>query len=245
MVIDSHAHVDEYALLGWMDPPEKAVALMDDAGIDMMMVTTYGEGPDYPQAVSMLLDCVRKFPGRFLPFLRVNPMAPGALEYLERVKEEYPEEIYGLKIHPVANFSKPYGPQTVALLKKCAELHMPVSFHCGDELGSYPGQLGAAAEACPETTILCHIGGFFHNDEMIRIAARYPNIMLDTSSIPYPDIVKKAADVLGPERICFASDSPAGDPKLDLHKITRLNFPADIEEKILYRNFAKMIGLEV
>lgn len=245
MVIDAHAHVDEYTLFGWCDPPEKAVELMDGAGIDKMMVTTYGEGPDYPKALSVLLDSVQKFPGRFIPFIRINPMSPGAVEYLEQVKSEHPKEIYGLKIHPVANFSKPYGHQTIALLRKCGEMNMPVSFHCGDELGSYPWQLGAAAEACPETTILCHIGGFFHNEEMIRVAQCFPNIMLDTSSIPYPYIVEKAVDALGAERICFASDSPAGDPKLDLHKITRLHFPSQIEERILFRNFAEMVGLEV
>ena len=32
-IIDAHTHVDESEALGWYDPPEKLIGLLDEAGI--------------------------------------------------------------------------------------------------------------------------------------------------------------------------------------------------------------------
>ena len=44
MIIDAHAHADEFQLFGWMDPPERVISLMDRAGIDISIGTTYADG---------------------------------------------------------------------------------------------------------------------------------------------------------------------------------------------------------
>ena len=88
-------------------------------------------------------------------------------------------------------------------------------------------------------------GGVFRGEEIIRVAQKYTNIYLDTSSIPYPRIIRQALDAIGPDRIVFASDNPAGDPVSDLAKIKNLHLPPEIEEKILYKNIAKMLKLEL
>ena len=150
-----------------------------------------------------------------------------------------------MKLHPISNLIKPFSPLCIKLLKKAGELGVPVFFHCGDKPLAQPLQIGRAAEMCPETTIICHMGGFFHGDESIRVAEKYNNIFLDTSSIPYPKIITKAVEVIGPERVVFASDSPAGDPISDLAKVRNLNYPKEIEEKILYKNIAKILNLKL
>jgi hypothetical protein len=43
MIIDSHTHVDR---VGWYDPPETIVRLMDEAGIDQSIIMTYRDAPD-------------------------------------------------------------------------------------------------------------------------------------------------------------------------------------------------------
>ena len=80
---------------------------------------------------------------------------------------------------------------------------------------------------------------------MIRVAQQYSNIMLDTSSVPYPELIRKAIETIGADRVVYASDNPAGDPLVDIAKIKKLNLPKDIYEKIMYRNAAALIKLDL
>lgn len=245
MIIDAHAHADEFGLFGWFDPPEKVIELMDKAGIDLSIVTTYAEAPAYPSALENLRNYLDKYPDRLLGFIRIDPKGGDkALEVFEQAVTEHPL-IKGMKLHPISNLIKPYSPFCTRLLKKAAELDVPVFFHCGDKVLAQPLQIGKAAEICPETTIICHIGGFFHGEEAIRMARRHQNIILDTSSIPYPNLIVKAVGEIGPDRVVFASDNPAGDPISELAKIRNLNFDQETEEKILYRNIANILNLDL
>jgi len=243
MVIDAHGHVDEYRLAGGIDPPELVVSLMDKAGVDITLVTTYGEAPGYDEAVDGLVRNVRKFPDRLIGFVRINPGAGEAAIRALEYAAQFPE-IRGVKIHPVSNNVKAYNPFAQNLFKRAAELGMPIFTHCCDKVAAQPFEIERGAKLCPEVTIIAHMGGFFHGEDAILMAKRAPNIYLDTSSIPYPGLIRKAVEALGPERIVFASDNPAGDPISDLAKIKDLGLPREAEELILYRNTARILGLQ-
>jgi predicted TIM-barrel fold metal-dependent hydrolase len=242
MIIDAHGHTDEYEMLGWIDPPERVVALMDLAGIDLTLVTTYGEAPMYP-AVDKLVGYIKKFPDRLLGFVRVNPR--GGDEAVEAVEyaATFPE-IRGIKFHPVTNNMKAYNKFAQKVIRRATELGLAIFSHCGDKVCAQPFEIGRGALMCPEAKIICHMGGFFHGSDSIRMAQRCPNVYLDTSSVPYVNLIRTAIDTLGPDRIVFATDNPAGDPISDLAKIKNLGLPKDVEDKILYKNIAGILNLE-
>ena len=245
MIIDAHAHADEYELFGWIDPPERVISLMDRAGIDISIITTYAEAPFNMSAVDNLIRYVDMYPDRLIGFVRMDPKgADEAVRLFERTIKSYPR-IKGMKLHPISNLIKPYSPFCTALLKKAAELEVPVFIHCCDKPLAQPLQIGEAARICPETTIICHMGGFFHGEEIIRVAEKHRNIYLDTSSVPYPKIILRALDAIGPDRIVFATDNPAGDPVSELAKIKNLKLSQTIEESILYKNISRLLKLEL
>lgn len=242
MVIDFHGHSDLYETFNWMDPPELVVRLADRAGIDVTCVTTYGEAPGYPAAISNLVKFVDMFPDRLIGFVRVNPGAgQGAIQALEEASRC--PQIRGVKLHPICNLLKPYNPLCVAVMKKAAELGMPVFIHCGDKVAAQPWQIGLGAMECPEAQIVCHMGGFFHGEEAIRMAKECPNVSLDTSSTPYPAIIREAVEELGADRVLFATDNPAGDPVSDLQKVRDLHLDPESEEKVMWKNAAKLLRL--
>jgi len=245
MIIDAHAHADENEIWGWYDPPEKVIALMDEAGIDKSVITSYSDDPGPAHGLDNLIRYVERFPDRFIGFPRIDPKyGREAVELFERTIRENPG-MRGLKLHPTSNLVKPYAPLCTDLLKKAGELNVPVFFHCGDKVPALPLQIARAAKLCPDTTIICHMGGYLHGEEMVRAAERLPNIMLDTSSVPYPQIILKAVEAIGSNRIVFATDNPAGDPVSELEKIRMLDLPKEAEERILWRNIADCIGLEI
>jgi hypothetical protein len=245
MIIDAHAHADEYKLFGWIDPPERIISLMDRTGIDISIVTTYAEAPFHRAAVDNLVNYVNRFPERLLGFVRIDPKgAEEAVRVFEHTIRTQPR-IKGMKLHPISNLIKPYSPFCTNLLRSAAKLDVPVFIHCCDKPLAQPLQIGKAAELCPETTIICHMGGFFRGEEIIRVAQKHSNILLDTSSIPYPRIILQALEAIGPDRIVFASDNPAGDPVSELAKIRNLKLSPEIEEKILYKNIARLLKLDL
>jgi predicted TIM-barrel fold metal-dependent hydrolase len=242
MIIDMHGHADEFNTFGWFDPPERAVNLMDRAGIDVTCITTYGEAPGYAAALDHLLEYTARFPDRLLGFIRINPAGGEAALCAMEEAARHPA-IRGVKLHPISNLLKPYHPFCLAVMRKAAELELPVFIHCGDKVAAQPWQIGLGAQACPEATVICHMGGFFHGAESIRMAQTCPNVYLDTSSVPYPAVIRQAVETLGAERIVFATDNPCGDPVSDLQKVMDLGLnPTDLEQ-ILWRNAAKILKL--
>jgi hypothetical protein len=245
MVIDAHAHADENDIWGWYDPPEKLVALMDEAGIDLSVVTSYSDEPGPSPGLENLERYLQAYPERLIGFARIDPkFGRSSVELLERVIRGNPL-MRGLKLHPISNLVKPYAERCVELIRKAGELGVTVFIHCGDAVPALPLQIGKAAALCPDTTIICHLGGYFHAEEIIRVAERRDNLVLDTSSCPYPASILRAIELLGPERVVFASDSPAGDPISELEKIRMLELPHEIEEQLLWRNIARLLRLEL
>jgi predicted TIM-barrel fold metal-dependent hydrolase len=241
VIVDSHAHVDEVPALGWMDPAASLVGLMDQAGIDRAVVMTYTDLPAVnPNALEYLADQIGLFPSRLIGYVRVHPWYPQALDLLERAFGEF--NMRGVKLHPVGNLSHPAADVTLRVIRRAAEHHAPVLFHCGDEALTTPLQIALAAEAVPEATIILgHMGGYFHVDEAIEVAARFPNLYLETSAMPYPHMIRRAIDVVGANRVLFASDGPGCLPSLELHKVRLAGLSPAEEERVLSGNILELL----
>jgi uncharacterized protein len=241
LIIDSHAHVDEVPALGWMDPASALIELMDQAAVDRAIVMTYTELPAVnPNALEYLADQIAQYPDRLIGYVRVHPWYPEVLDLLERAFGEF--NMKGVKLHPVGNLSHPASEASLNVIRRAAAHHAPVLFHCGDEALTTPLQIALAAEAVPAATIILgHMGGYFHVDEAIEVAARAPNLYLETSAMPYPAQIRRAIDVLGAERVLFASDGPGCLPKLEVHKVRLAGLSSSEAERVFSANILELL----
>ena len=173
---------------------------------------TYTELPAVnPRALEYLADQIRAYPDRLVGYVRVHPWYPEAVDLVDRAFAEF--GMRGVKLHPVGNLSHPASEVSLRVIRRAAE-HRPVLFHCGDEALTTPLQIALAAEAVPEASIILgHMGGYFHVEEAIEVAARLPNLYLETSAMPYPGMIRRAIEAIGPERVLFASDGPGLSPE--------------------------------
>ena len=168
MIIDFHTHVDEAPAFGWLDPPEKIVGLLDEAGIDRAVIMTYTDLPgSNPAALDYITASAKRFPDRLVPFVRLNPSytdeMPGIL------KRALQLGVKGVKLHPTTTIAHPAGAATVAVLRLCAEASLPVLFHCGDDPYTTPQALALAAALVPDCSIVMgHMGGYFHAADAIE-----------------------------------------------------------------------------
>lgn len=244
-VIDFHTHVDEAEAYGWIDPPEKLVPLLDDAGIDVAVCMTYVDHPGpNPDVLEYLVEACARFPGRLLPFVRLDPNARReARSALDHAVQNLGYR--GLKLHPTTTLAHPAEEATVELLHRCGELSVPVLFHCGDDPYTTPQTLALAADKAPDTAIVMgHMGGYFHVDDAIAAAERHPNLYLETSAMPYPEKIRVAVERVGAHRVLFGSDGPGCNPKLELDKVRMARLEAADESDVLGGTAARLLHIE-
>jgi uncharacterized protein len=242
MILDFHTHVDHAELYGWFDPPEKLLPLLDAAGIERAAIMTYVDHPgSSPGAVDLIADAVSRYPDRLIGFVRLNPnFRDAALAGLERAVLEL--GFRGVKLHPTTTLAHPAGEATVELMERCAELGVPVLFHCGDDPYTTPQAIEAAAARVPRCAVVMgHMGGYFHVDDAIAAAERQPNLTLETSAMPYPGKIAEAVGRLGPERVLLGSDGPGCNPALEVHKIRMLGLDPEAERLVLGENAARLL----
>lgn len=241
MIIDSHTHIDEAGF--WVDPPETILRLMDEAGIEQAVVMTYRDAP-LPNAsdpLEYVADACRRYP-RLIGYARMNPRYGDlAVTELERAFRDL--GMKGLKLHPVSYIMAPGAPETVALIRKAAEWNAPTLFHCGDEEFSLPYQIAAAAAQVPEATIILgHMGGYFHVEDAIQAAKQFSNLVLETSAMPYPGLIKRAVQEVGPERVLFGSDGPGCDPTIEIAKVRAAGLSEREETMLFSENIERVLS---
>jgi predicted TIM-barrel fold metal-dependent hydrolase len=217
---------------------------MDEAGVDRAAVMTIVDLPGInPEAMELIAEACDRFPGRLFGFIRLHPWhRDEALKLLSRAVTEL--GFRGLKLHPVSTLAHPGGPDTIALIRAAGELGVPTLFHCGDEPLTTPQSIAPAAAACPDSDIILgHMGGYFHVDEAIDVAERYPNIILETSAMPYPEKIREAVGRIGPERVVFGSDGPVSSPVLEREKVMIAGLTAEETRLVLGGNAATLLGV--
>jgi predicted TIM-barrel fold metal-dependent hydrolase len=244
LIIDMHMHIDDIPSLGSLVSPAACIERMDEAGVEVAAVMTLRDLPGVnPQALDLIGEACAEYSGRLFGFIRLNPWyGKQALELLDYAINN--GAFRGLKLHPVSTCAHPAGEETLGLIRKAGELGVPTLFHCGDEPMTTPLSVAPAALQCPDSTIILgHMGGYFHVDEAIDVAENAPNIILETSAMPYPAKIKEAVDRIGAHRVIFGSDGPVSSPVLERHKVILAGLMPEEEKLVLGENAARLLGV--
>ena len=72
------------------------------------------------------------------------------------------------------------------------------------------------------------------------------SVLYDTSStlgMIDRDMVLRFIDAIGPDRLIFGTDFPMWSPKEELNRFFSLGLSESDQQKILYGNFMKLLGL--
>ena len=203
--VDAHVHLGRDADGHALDP-DALVADLDRWGIAAAVCFPANEpGADgrFTAANAAVLEAAGRHPGRIVPFCRIDPMGPGALDALEAAAAGGAR---GLKLHPVAQRFRPEAPEVVAAVAAAARRGWPFTIHAGYGARELAGPIGSLVAAVPGARIiLAHAG----RGDARALAARlgeWPDVMLDTSLAALADLT-----VLPPGRLCFGSDRPYGE----------------------------------
>ena len=148
-IVDTHAH----AGVNWFEPVEMILHQMNLNGVQKTALIQHGG--NYHN--EYLLECVKRYPGRFGAVIWVDVNSPVALDTLEELAQR--EEVVGVRLHPTQRSPEP---DPLAIWRKAAELELPVSCFARSAADTADHGFQAIVEQFPNLTIILeHLAGAY------------------------------------------------------------------------------------
>lgn len=174
-----------------------------------------------------------------------NPRLPGYVEEVERFLEH--PKFLGLKLHPLIDGYHPNDPAVHPLMELLLERGgLPVLIHSGHPIFTLPWSIEELAVAYPGVKVIMgHMGhgNVVYINASIDIAARCPNVYLETSGMPMHTKIKEAVDRIGVERVLYGSDAPFHHPAVEILRVQVSGLgPGDLERVLGENSRALFLG---
>jgi len=208
-----------------------------------------------PALVETSNDWILKQRGKdFFPIASIHPFYE---DYKVEVKRLKTQGVQGVKFHPIFQQFHPDDERVFPLYEEIVREGLFMIFHSGPGLSTKPGEevmgtperIGRVLQIFPKAClVIAHFGGFHMIDEA-RKHLIGKDVYIDTSYPPGlcfepQDWVLDMIRGHDPDRILFGTDTPFARQKEDVTYIMNLPISEDLKEKILWKNGAKLIGLE-
>ena len=245
-----------------MDSPSEFLKYMDSEGVEAAALINYvsphimGFTPEVNEFISNFSNENRK---RLIPFGSIDPRIKTGQE--SRINELIGKlRLGGIKIHPSHQGVYPNeyleGNESLSYLyRRCEEHGIPVMFHTGTSIFSGarnrfadPIYVDDVAVDFPRLKIiLAHGGRPLWMETCIFLIRRFPNVMMDVSSIPPSrvlDYFPKLADIA--DKTLFGTDWPAPmvpGMRANFEQFSKLSLSEEAIEKITRTNALKLFNL--
>jgi len=263
--LDSQFDGDLWAVVDRVLTPTAIRPFLQEHGIDWAVAlaedspATVGSTPhDYVANLCAQANALPDPPtgprGRVIPFASLNPfMVNDLAAELERLVKE--RGFRGIKAYPVYQHHYMNDTRMYPLYAKAQELGIPMLVHTGSSVfkGARikygdPLHLDDVAIDFPGLAILmAHSGRPFWYEQAFWMARQHRNVYMELSGLPgkklleyFPELERLA------DKIVYGSDWP-GNPYLRRNVDAILNLPLkdETKEKILWRNAAQILGVDV
>lgn len=244
-ILDCHCHIGywhNFNIPG--NTAEAMIISMDTMGINMAFITAHASiGPNFRFGNDIVIDSLRKYPGRFIGYATINPNYKDDI-ILELDRCFSIEGIKGIKLHPdshscAIDYRNYHIAYRYAEKKEC-----PVLIHVWgvsevlivDKLaGQYPGV----------NFIMGHAGAEVRAMEVAAdIVNRHDNVFVDTAvSRTYEGNIEWLVNEVGSKKILFGSDMPFLDPRPAFGRVALADISKEDKANIFGLNLKRILRL--
>jgi predicted TIM-barrel fold metal-dependent hydrolase len=181
-------------------------------------------------------------------FGSVHPFGADAAARLERQRQAGAR---GVKLHPAVQLVPPDHARAMALYPVCADLGLPVLWHCGPvdiepRLGRFCCQLKhywRAVHDHPRTVFILGHAGALQMEMALELAKRYRNVYLELASQSLGNI-RRILGEASPERVMHGSDWPFYHQGIGLAKVlVATEHDPALRRRVLWENAAALLDL--
>lgn len=236
LVVDAHMHIGEFRIFGASSTVAQLEEWMDECGIDRGIVFA----PDNRMVAAEIAENPR-----FHALAWVNPHRDDHLTELEQLLDT--EVFVGAKLHPLIDGFHPNDAIVQPIMRVLAERGRPALVHCGHPIFSLPWSIEELAIDNPDVpVILGHMGhgNIVYINAAIDVAARRPNVYLETSGMPTMTRIPHAVERVGAEKVLFGSDAPLHHPLLEKEKIVMSGLEEEHLSQVLGGSAVELFELE-
>ena len=219
----------------------KLLAAQDAAGIELTCVKPQSDDPPDNRWLNGLIK--ENGSPRLVGVAIVNPRrGEEALADLEEAVRDF--GFRGLKLMPTVYGYPIESPVVDPVMRKAAELGIPVTIHSGG-IHCMPSEIALLAARHPDVPIIMdHMGYRYYVEQAIAAARVLPNIYLGTATANNePGAVLRAMREFGPDRVVFGSNWPASYPDLAVAALKRLDLDPAWERMLMGDTLARLYGL--
>lgn len=252
MIVDADCHISPLHE-GANIEADELLRRMDKAGVDKALVwLTPPYRREIDESNAYVYKSVRAHPDRLLGFGWADPPLglDKAREAVKRCVDDY--GFFGVKLNGAQNEFVVDDPEiAMPIVEEIARTGRCIAFHCGVDAyeRTHPFRIAKIARQFPKMQILvAHMGGVGFPDmskAVIEFAQECPNLHLIGSMINHTSILD-GIETLGPERICFGSDTPFAlmHVCVAMYRAMLQDFDSDAAELIMGGNILKLFGLQ-
>ena len=182
--------------------PEALLAEMDDAAVDVAVVSSFPEAIDN----SYVLGAIKRYPKRLAGMFAVNPYDSNGAGTLEK---GLAQGFCALRLDPVRHgFAADNLELLSPLLSVCERFGAPVWLCCTADVYCSPILAAELAAAFPRVPLILGYMGFNYEAALsVQIAAKYPNVYLDPTAAMHQNLMR-ALRTAGPDKILLGSGTP-------------------------------------
>ncbi|HYY87886.1 MAG TPA: amidohydrolase family protein [Chloroflexota bacterium] len=236
------------SLLGYGQSEAELLARLDAADVERAVVCPVKpRGYHLAPANDLVAEAAAR-QQRFVGLARVDPhFEDDALRELDRAVETL--GLRGLFLHPWEETFRVNDPRVDPLLRRCADLDVPVLIATGYPWLSEAAQVGDLARRFPSVPIVMTHGGQINisglgQADAFDVLRRYPNVNIETSGVYRQDFLLDVATDLGAERVLFGSNSPRMDMRLEVQRARWADLPEAARALILGNNAWRVFRLD-
>lgn len=231
-ITDAHMHVGSFPTFGVHLDEDGLASYLAANDIDAAMV--------FHQDNAMVRRVISDVPGAYGLYW-ANPKNPRAVDEL---RDYLTDPLFrGVKLHPLMDGFHPDDPAVWPLIEVLIEHNLPALIHCGHPIFSLPWSIEELIVRYPEAKIILgHMGhgNVVYIDASIAVAARHPNVYLETSGMPMSLKILEAVQRIGSERVLYGSDGPWHEPRVEQLKVQLAGLnPADLDN-VMHRSSQKL-----
>jgi predicted TIM-barrel fold metal-dependent hydrolase len=240
-------------LLGQNLSAAQLVEMMDNAGMDRVMLCAWHRPGTWVISNDTIAEFVRQFPQRFVGVAAVNLEKP--VEAVHELKRAVTELGFkALRVVPWLWNRPPNDKLYFPLYVTCIELDIAFCTqvgHTGPLMPSETGRpvpyLDEVALTFPELRIVAGHIGHPWTDEMIGVAWKHENVFIDTSAYApryYPPQFVHYLKTYGQDKVLFGTNFPQLSWETCVQQVQAMNLPEEIQLKFLGENARRVFRLD-
>ena len=237
-IYDIHSHLGKTSS-GDENTPTQLVEDLKKYGISKVGISSLS-GISTRVQNDLIYAAMKEYPGVIEGYAFIHPKAPDALDEVDLCLGEY--GMNGVKFHSWKHGYYPDNtPQLDEILEKIESYGVHVQTHVGTAPLSTPYVWAEHAKKHPNLRFLfSHIGYYEFGMSTIEAVKDLPNVWIETSGQMDVDVLKKAVEVLGSERVCFGTDWPYKPVNIEVSKFEELGLSQEELENIMYKNAERL-----